>query len=599
VTFRRLLGFLRPHRWQVALSAALAIGSQLAGLTIPYLTGQVIDRAIVPGDRDALYRYGGLIVVAAVAKAALMFARRWMAGRLSLAVEYELRNAMYAHLQRLSFGFYDRHQTGQLMSRATVDLPAVRRFLGYGLIFFSQHLITVAFVIVAIVLLDPVLALVALAITPLLVAVAYRYSRVSHPVLKDVQQRVADVTTQAEENIVGVRVVKAFAQERRETERFRRGSERIFTRAMDAARLQATYVPSMTVMPSVAQAAVLLVGGYAVVGGSMSLGEFFQVNGYLLMLILPLRMIGMWIGQYQRAMASGERIFEVLDEEAEIVEHPGARPLPPGPGEVELQGVSFAYEPGRPVLHDVELRVRAGSTVALIGTTGSGKTTLTALIPRFYDVDAGAVLVDGHDVRDVTLASLRASVGIVSQDTFLFSTTVAENIAYGAPGATRAQIVAAARQAQADEFIEALPDGYDTVVGERGLTLSGGQRQRIAIARALLTDPRILILDDATASVDSSTEARIKLALREVMRGRTTLIIAHRLSTISLADEVVVMDAGAIVARGDHDALAATSPVYREIARHGLAERTFVRLDRDEDGLAAADEPRAAGGWAS
>jgi ATP-binding cassette subfamily B protein len=501
---------------------------------------------------------------------------------------------MYAHLQRLSFGFYDRHQTGQLMSRATVDIQAVRFFLGYGLIFFSQHVITVSIVIAALVVLDWQIALVALAITPVLIATAYRYSRVSHPVLKDMQQRVADVTAQAEENIVGVRVVKAFAQERRETDRFRARSERVFERAIEAARLQARYVPSMAALPSVAQAAVLLAGGYAVVGGSLTLGEFFQINGYLLMLIFPLRMIGMWVGQYQRAIASGERIFEVLDEERDIEDRPGARPLPPGPGEVEFRGVSFSYERGREVLRDVDLRIAPGSTVALIGATGSGKTTLTALIPRFYDADAGEVLVDGIDVRATTLSSLRAAVGIVSQDTFLFSTTVADNIAYGMPGASRADIVAAARQAQAHDFIEALPEGYDTLVGERGLTLSGGQRQRIAIARALLTDPRVLILDDATASVDSSTEARIKLALREVMRGRTTLIIAHRLSTISLADEVVVLDHGVVVARGDHDALALTSPVYREIARHGLAERTFVRLDGDAPG--AAGEAAASGG---
>jgi ATP-binding cassette subfamily B protein len=337
----------------------------------------------------------------------------------------------------------------------------------------------------------------------------------------------------------------------------------------------------MSAIPSLAIAAVLLVGGYDVVHHTLSLGDFFAINGYLLMLALPLRSIGMWVGQYQRAMASGERVFEVLDEHRDIVERPGARPLPAGPGAIRFEQVGFGYDAERPVLSDIELDIPAGETVALIGPTGCGKTTLTTLIPRFYDVNEGRVLLDGMDVRDATLDSLRGAIGIVGQDTFLFSTTVAENIAYGAPGATPDQIAEAAVRAQAHDFIMDLPDGYDTRVGERGLTLSGGQRQRIAIARALLMDPRVLILDDATASVDATTEARIKLALREVMRGRTTLIIAHRLSTISLATNIVVLDRGRIVARGEHDELLEQSPVYQEIYRHGLVERTFVQLDPD------------------
>jgi ABC-type multidrug transport system fused ATPase/permease subunit len=581
MTFRRLLGFLAPYKWQVLTTALLAAGTQAAGLVIPYLTGRIIDAAQAGQSRRTIYEYALLIVAAGAARGILMFFRRWLAGRLSLAVEYDLRNRMYAHMQRLSYRFFDRHQTGQLLSRATVDVQAVRVFLGYGLIFFSQHLFTIASVLVVLSLLNVQLTLVALAITPVLAVMAYRYSRVSHPVLKEVQQRVADVTTQAEENVVGVRVVKAFAQEQSESQRFRQGSERIFRQAVKAAVLQARYVPAMSSLPSLAVAGVLLVGGYQVVHGQLTLGQFFAVNSYLLLLMLPLRAIGMWVGQYQRAMASGERVFEVLDEHRDIVERPGATPLPDGPGTIRFDHVTFGYEAGRPVLSDVDLEIPAGETVALIGPTGCGKTTLTTLIPRFYDVDDGRVLLDGMDVRDATLDSLRSAIGIVGQDTFLFSTTVAENIAYGAPGATPEQIVAAATRAQAHEFIMDLPDGYDTRVGERGLTLSGGQRQRIAIARALLMDPRVLILDDATASVDATTEARIKLALREVMRGRTTLIIAHRLSTISLATTVVVLDRGRIVARGEHAALLEESPVYQEIYRHGLVERTFVQLDPD------------------
>jgi ABC-type multidrug transport system fused ATPase/permease subunit len=593
MTVRRLFGFLRPYRGQVIVSTLLAIGSQAAVLTIPYLTGRAID-ATQPGhhDRSALMLDAGLIVAAGALQGVLMFWRRFLAGRLSLAVEYDLRNAMYRHLQRLSFGFYDRHQTGQLMSRATVDLQSVRFFLGYGLIFFSQNVVTVVIVVAALVAIDWQLALIALAVSPVMTVAAYRYSRISHPVLKDVQQRIADVTTHAEENIVGVRVVKAFAQEDREIGRFARLARRVFDQAITAARIQARYVPMLQSLPNLAIAAVLLVGGYGVIHGTLTLGSFFAVNGYLLLLVVPLRSVGMWVGQYQRAMASGERIFEVLDVKRDIVERPDAGPLPDGPGHIRLEGVRFGYDPGRPVLCDVDLDVAAGSTVALIGPTGCGKTTLTALIPRFYDVDAGRVTVDGADVRDVTLDSLRADVGIVSQDTFLFSTTVAENIAYGTPDATPEEIVRTARQAQAHDFICDLPDGYETRVGERGLTLSGGQRQRIAIARALLMNPRILILDDATASVDATTEAKIKLALREVMKGRTTLIIAHRLSTISLAELVVVLEAGRIVAQGTHADLIETSEVYRQIHSHGLVDRTFV----DMDGDAPVAERRAASG---
>ena len=601
MTSRRLLGFLRPYRTQVILSVLLAIGSQAATLTVPYLTGQVIEvTQEAAHDRRSLYLYSGLIVVAAVVTAILTLFRRWLAGRVSLAVEYDLRNTMYRHMQRLSYAFYDTHQTGQLMSRATVDLQAVRFFLGYGLIFLSQNVVTITIVIGALFVIDWQLALIALAISPVLAYVAYRYSRRSHPVLRDVQQKIADVTTQAEENVIGVRVVKAFAQEPRQRERFGQAAESVFRRAIDAARIQATYLPVMSSLPSAAIAGVLLVGGYQVIHGQLTLGDFFAVNGYLLMLVLPLRTFGQLVGQYQRAMASGERIFEVLDYERDIVDRPGAGELPAGPGRLSFRDVEFAYDRGRPVLCDVDLEVAAGQTIALIGPTGCGKTTLTTLIPRFYDVTAGSVLVDGTDVRDVTLESLRRAVGIVSEDTFLFSTTIAENIAYGAPQATPEEIVRAARQAQAHEFICDLPDGYETIVGERGLSLSGGQRQRIAIARALLMNPRVLILDDATASVDAGTEARIKLALREVMKGRTTLIIAHRLSTISMADSVVVLDRGRIVAQGRHDDLIDQSPVYRQIREHGLVERTFVGLDPDGAPLDDdEDEPldrRAQGG---
>ena len=569
-TFARLLGFLRPYKVSLAISIVLAVGSQAAGLAIPWLIGDAIDGPIPDGDGERLALLVGLIVAFGVAKAVMMVGRRLISGQQALGVEYDMRNALYGHLLRLSFGFFDRHQTGQLMSRATVDLQNVRFFLGYGLIFLAQHVLTIVGVTALLFVIDWRLALIALAITPLLVAVAWRYSHVSHPVLKDVQQRLADMTTVAEESIVGAGVVKAFAREDDRQAEFARRTEAIFERSLHATRQAATYLPFLSFLPLAAQAAVLFAGGHFVVSGSLALGSFVTFNVYLLMLVFPLRMLGMWIGQIQRALAAGERIFEVLDERPDVRDRADARPLPAGGGRVTFDDVTFAYDGGEPVVDGLDLDVAPGRIVALIGRTGSGKTTLTALVPRFYDPQRGRVLVDGIDVRDLELESLRRAVGIVSQDPFLFSATVRENIAFGVVGASAADVERAAHAAQAHEFIEALPDGYETVIGERGITLSGGQRQRIAIARALLVDPRVLILDDATASVDATTEARIRVALREVMQGRTTLIIAHRLSTISLADEIAVLEDGRIAELGTPDELRRTSAVYREIEEHGL-----------------------------
>ena len=410
----------------------------------------------------------------------------------------------------------------------------------------------------------------------MLIAVAYRYSHVSHPLLRDVQQKMADVATVAEENIVGVHVVKSFAQEPGEQAKFERRSEEVFGLSVKANRQRALYIPVLSFLPLLAQAAILYVGGHMVARGTLSLGDFVAFNLFLALLVLPLRQLGMWIGQAQRATAAGERIFQVIDEPEQITDARDARELPPGPGRVSFEDVTFGYDPLRPVLRGIDLELEAGRIVALIGHTGSGKTTLAALVPRFYDVDRGRVTVDGADVREVTLTSLRREIGVIAQDPFLFSATVRENIAFGRPDAGAGEVERAARLAQAHEFIVTLPEGYDTVIGERGITLSGGQRQRVAIARALVVDPRILILDDATASVDATTESKIRDGMREAMRGRTTIIIAHRLSTIALADEVIVLDDGRVVARGSHDELFETNEVYREIHDHGLLERVFT-----------------------
>jgi ATP-binding cassette subfamily B protein len=576
-TFARLLSFLRPYKRGLVISILLAIGSQAAQIALIWVTGKnVIDDALVNHDTQKLWLYVGAIVLLGLVSAVLMSGRRLISGKQALDVEMDLRQGLYSHFVRLSFGFYDRNQTGQLMSRATVDLQGVRFFLGYGLIFFFQNALTVVSVTLVLFFFDWRLALVVLAITPFLVALAYRYSHVAHPTLREVQQKLADVATVAEENIVGVHVVKAFAQEPAEEAKFAGRNEALFAQTIRANRQRATYVPLLSFLPLLAQAAVLLLGARMVARGDLSIGAFVSFNLYLGLLVMPLRSLGMWVGQAQRATASGERIFQILDEPEDVADRPEAIELPQGDGAIRFADVSFSYLPGSPVLEHFDLALDAGTTVALIGHTGSGKTTVSSLVPRFYDVDSGQVLVDGVDVRDVKLASLRREIGVIPQDPFLFSTTVRDNIAFGLPDLTDDQIERVARLAEAHEFVERLPQGYDTVIGERGITLSGGQRQRIAIARALAVDPRILILDDATASVDATTEARIRAGLREVMSGRTTLIIAHRLSTIALADEIVVLDRGRVCARGTSEELLETSSVYREIHDHGLLERQFA-----------------------
>jgi ATP-binding cassette subfamily B protein len=576
-TFVRLLGFLKPYRAGLAVSVLLALGSMAAQIALVWVTGKdVIDQALLNHDTTLLWESVVAIVILGLVRALLMLGRRLISGRQALDVEMDMRSRMYAHLVRLSFGFYDRHQTGQLMSRATVDLQGVRFFLGYGLIFFFQNVLTIVAVTVVLFFFDWRLALIVLAITPVLIVLAYRYSHVAHPTLREVQQKLADVATVAEENIVGVHVVKAFAQEPSERAKFGQRSELVFHETLRANRQRALYVPLISLVPLLAQAAVLLYGAQRVQNGSLTAGGFVAFNLYLAMLVVPLRSLGMWIGQAQRATAAGERIFQVLDEPEQVTSRPDAAELPPGKGAILFEKLSFEYLPGRRVLDGLDLAIPAGRTVALIGHTGSGKTTLTSLVPRFYDTTDGRVLVDGVDVRDLTLDSLRGAIGVISQDPFLFSATVRDNIAFGGGDLSDEEVEGFARAAQAHEFIEKLPYGYETVIGERGITLSGGQRQRIAIARALAVDPRILILDDATASVDATTEARIRTGLREAMRGRTTLIIAHRLSTISLADDIVVLEGGRVVARGTHDRLIESSPVYREIYEHGLLEQQFV-----------------------
>jgi ABC-type multidrug transport system fused ATPase/permease subunit len=577
-TYRRLLGFLRPYRRQLWGSLAFAWAAMGMTVLIPWLIGQAVN-AIQDGNKPDLLPLALAIVGAGVLRLGLTLVRRVVAGKVSLAVEFDLRERFYAHLQRLELAFFDSQQTGQLMSRATVDLQAIRFFLGYGLIFITQNALTITLACAVMLVINPVLALIALLPTPFVVYTASRYNRLSRPAVQEVQQRIAELTAEAEESVSGIRIVKAFAREEHQLHRFQRAVARVFDQSVYSTRLQATFSPLLGLLPQASIALVLLIGGRQVIDGSLSLGAFTAFYTYVAMLAGPMRMLGMAMGMAQRAIASGNRLFEVLDREPRIESPPGAPPLSSGGGRVELRGVTLSYDGVGPALSEVDLEVEPGRTVALVGPSGAGKTSLVALIARLYDPSDGTVFVDGADVRTVDIASLRSQVAFVADNSFLFSATVAENIAYARPTATLDEVETAARRAQADEFIRELPGGYEAVVGERGLTLSGGQRQRIAIARALLADPRILILDDATSSVDATTEAAIKAGLREVMAGRTTFVIAHRLSTVSLADEVVVMDGGRIVDRGTHEQLLEGCGFYREIAEHGLADSVFLQRD--------------------
>ena len=557
-----------------------------AGVVIPYLVGRTVDQ-IRDGETN-LWPLAAAIAGAGLLRLLFSVARRLVAGRVSLGVEFDLRNRMYAHLQSLELGFFDSQQTGQLMSRSTVDLQSVRFFLGYGLIFILQSALTILIAAGVMLAVNPGLAAIALAPVPFVVVIAARYGRLNRPATQEVQQRIAELTAEAEENVSGVRVVKAFAQEERQLARFRKAVQRVFDQSMVSTRLRAFYNPFIGFLPQLGLAALLLVGGRQAINGSITVGEFVAFYGYVVMLTSPMRMLGIALGMAQRAVASGARVFEILDRAPRMTTPAGAPPLPAGRGSVRFDHVTFAYDDGEPVLREVSFEVDAGRTVALVGATGSGKTTLASLVPRLYDPTEGRVLIDGADVAGIDVESLRREIALVSDDAFLFSASLRENIAYARPDATDDEVLAAAARAGLADFVDTLPDGYETRVGERGLTLSGGQRQRVAIARALVANPRILILDDATSSVDATTESRIKEALREVMEGRTTFVIAHRLSTISLADEIVVLEGGRLAARGTHAELLESSPLYREIAEKGLPDAVFLTenpVEREAAGL--------------
>ncbi len=561
----RCFGYLRPY-WRLTASAYLIIlGINALALVIPQLIRWIVDRGI--GGQDVGLLGGSVLALLGLTllKGALSFVQGRWTEIASQNVAYDLRNAIHHKLSSLSFSYHDHAQTGQLLSRAIQDVERIRFLTGRATLRLIEGATLLLGTLVVLLWMNPRLALLALATMPLLVFVAFRFGRRFRPLSLEIQQQLAVLTTRVEQNLRGARVVKAFAQEQAETARFDHENDHWFGLSTLAARLRAFNVPLIDLIASVGTVFIIWYGGSLVIRGQLTLGELVAFSTYLGQLVQPTRRLGMIIPALAMAAAAGERIFEILDAVSEVQDAPDAIPLPPVRGHVRFERVSFAYFGRHRVLKGLSFEALPGQVIALLGATGSGKSTIINLIPRFYDPSGGRITLDGYDTRRVTLSSLRDQIGIVLQETTLFAATIRENIAFGCPDAAELDIIAAAEAAQAHQFIVDMPHGYDTEVGERGVTLSGGQKQRVAIARALLKDPRILILDDALSSVDTETERLIQLALERLMRGRTSFVIAQRLSTVRLADLILVLEKGRIAASGTHEELLRTSGLYAEI----------------------------------
>ncbi|MBN2469858.1 MAG: ABC transporter ATP-binding protein [Anaerolineae bacterium] len=569
-TLLRSIGYLRPY-WRLTAGAyGVAVIINVLAIGIPQFIRWIVDEGIAGGQAALLGQAIFLLLGLTLFKGVLAYLEGRWTEVASQNVAYDLRNAIHEKLSALSFSYHDRAQTGQLLSRAIQDVERIRFLTGRATLRLFEGATLLVGTLVALVWMNPRLALLSLASMPLLVYVAFRFGRIYRPLSVKIQQQLAVLTTALEQNLRGTRVVKAFAQEDAEIARFAQQNEHWFSLTAWASRIQALNLPLIDFLANLSTVVIIWYGGSLVIQDALSLGELVAFTTYLAQLIQPVRRLGMIIPALAMAAAAGERIFEILDAESEVQDAPDAIALPPVKGHVRFQEVSFAYFGRRRVLDSLTFEALPGQMIALLGATGSGKSTIINLIPRFYDATAGCITIDGHDIRQVTLASLRDQIGIVLQETTLFADTIRENITFGCPEASEAEIVAAAQAAQIHDFIRSTPDGYDTRVGERGITLSGGQKQRIAIARALLKDPRILLLDDATSSVDVETEHLIQLALKHLMQDRTSFVIAQRLSTVRSADLILVLEKGRIAARGTHETLLRESGIYADIYYHQL-----------------------------
>ncbi|MDQ3468096.1 MAG: ABC transporter ATP-binding protein/permease [Chloroflexota bacterium] len=587
----RILRYLLPYWRRVVLLYIALFASLGLQLTIPMVIARAIDDGIGERDSRFLIESALLIVGLTLLQGIFTFARSYLVQSAAERVAYDMRNELYAHLQRLTYAFYDQSQTGQLMSRATEDINNIRAMLVMAMRPLVLAVATLIAVTIILLRIDLLLAVVALSIMPFLIWYSVRFGVAIRPMFLKVQEQFGSMTSALQENVAGSRVVRAFAQEQAESDRFEAELEELFERNLRAARRWAFAFPLTLLLSGVGLAAVLWLGGYQVLTGAISVGTLVAFNRYLTLLNDPVRWLGLVVNRIARAIASGERIFGTLDTKPKIEDRPDAIELTKARGEVRFDDVSFAFAgTRRTALENVSFTAEPGQIVALVGPTGAGKSAIVNLIPRFYDARSGRVLVDGHDAGDLTLDSLRRQIAIVPQETFLFSVSIRENIAYGRPAASQAEIEAAAKAAQAHEFVAALPEGYETEVGERGVSLSGGQKQRLAIARALLLDPPILILDDATASVDTETEEAIRRALRTVMAGRTSFVVAQRLTTVQAADQILVLEAGRIVERGTHRELLARAGFYRDLYD--------LQLRAQEEAVSAASSPSLASGGA-
>lgn len=564
--FCRMMRYVARY-WLLATVSLIAVAVVSAlGLVQPLVVRWAIDTVLTRRRYDMLGAGAAAIVAVSLVRGVVSFVQRYTMELTAQRTSYDMRGDLYRHLQGLSFSFYDRARTGELMSRLTTDVDAINRFLGMGYIWIAGGFLGFAGGIVAMLYLNPTLTVASLAFLPALVRGAGGFSRKARPMFSGVQEQIAVLNAVLQESISGIRVVRAFGREAEEIDRFDRENTENRRRHVALGRQLSNYAYYMTFLSGVGPAVLLWYGGYLVVGGRLTVGSLAAMSMYLTQVVMPVRMLGFALGMYHTALAAGKRIFDVLDTRSDITDRPGAMDLPRIRGHIRMEGVTFRSG-GRTILEDINIEVMPGEIVAIMGPTGSGKSALVNLVPRFYDASEGRVTVDGHDVREVTLDSLRRQIAIVSQDVFLFSASIRENISYGRPNAKDAEIERAARVAQIHEFIMSLPERYETVVGERGVGLSGGQKQRVAIARAVLMDAPVVILDESLSSVDAETESKIQEALEGLLKGRTCLVIAQRLSTVRMADRVLVLERGRITEQGRHSDLVNSGGLYSSLFR--------------------------------